>query len=201
MKPLQGIVAILRGVHPDEVLAIGHALVAGGIDIIEVPLNSPDPLESIARLARAFGDDVLIGAGTVLTPGEAEQVAAAGGKLVVSPNCDAAVIARTRALGMLSMPGVSTPTEGFAALAAGAHALKLFPAELLTPVVMKSWRAAFPRATQMFAVGGITSANLGAYKAAGAVGVGVGSTLYKPGRTPAEITPLARTLVAAWAAA
>jgi len=198
---LAGIVAILRGVRPDEVLAIGHALRAGGVRIIEVPLNSPEPFESIRRLAGTFGDDLLIGAGTVLTPAEAEQVAAAGGRLIVAPNIEPAVVERARALGMLTMPGVATPTEAFRALAAGADALKLFPAELLSPVVMKSWRAAFPKSTQMFAVGGITAANLGAYKVAGAVGVGVGSTLYKPGRTAAEIEPLARTLVTAWESA
>ena len=200
MKPLRGIVAILRGVRPDEVLDIAAALRDGGVGIIEVPLNSPAPLRSIELLARDFGQDLLIGAGTVLTPAEAEAVARAGGQLIVSPNIDASVVRRTRELGLLSMPGVATPTEGFAGLAAGADALKLFPAELLTPPIMKAWRAAFPKNAAMFAVGGVSVANVAAWKAAGAAGVGVGSALYQPGRTAAEIAPLARALTEAWAA-
>ena len=200
MKPLRGIVAILRGVRPDEVLDIAAALRDGGVGIIEVPLNSPAPLRSIELLARDFGQDLLIGAGTVLTPAEAEAVARAGGQLIVSPNIDASVVRRTRELGLLSMPGVATPTEGFAGLAAGADALKLFPAELLTPPIMKAWRAAFPKNAAMFAVDGVSVANVAAWKAAGAAGVGVGSALYQPGRTAAEIAPLARALTEAWAA-
>ncbi|MBI5719426.1 MAG: 2-dehydro-3-deoxy-6-phosphogalactonate aldolase [Burkholderiales bacterium] len=199
--PLQGVIAILRGVAPAEVLAVGHALVAGGIRIIEVPLNSPEPFDSISRLAREFGGQLLIGAGTVLTPAEVDRVADAGGRLVLAPNFDAAVVRQGRARGLLTMPGVATPSEGFQALAAGADALKLFPAEMLGPPVLKSWRAVFPQATPMFAVGGIGLHNLAAFKAAGASGVGTGSSLYAPGTAVAELTPRARALVAGWAAA
>ena len=198
---LAGVIAILRGVTPHEVLAVGKALLDGGIMIIEVPLNSPDPFESIARLARHFGERVLIGAGTVLTADEADRVAAAGARLVLSPNADPAVIGRTKARGMLSMPGVATPTEGFQALAAGADALKLFPAEMLGPPVMKAWRAVFPKQVPMFAVGGIGEHNLGAFKTAGAAGVGTGSSLYAPGTAAESITPRARAFVQRWAEA
>ena len=197
---LQGVIAILRGVTPAEVLAVGHALAASGIQIVEVPLNSPQPFDSIAALVREFGESLLIGAGTVLTPAQVDQVAQAGGRLVLSPNFDATVVAQTKARGLLSMPGVATPSEGFAALAAGADALKLFPAELLGPPVLKAWRAVFPPATAMFAVGGIGIHNLAAFKQAGASGVGTGSSLYAPGTAPAEITPRARALVERWAA-
>ena len=197
---LQGVIAILRGVTPAEVLAIGHALAASGIQIVEVPLNSPQPFDSIAALVREFGDSLLIGAGTVLTPAQVDQVAQAGGRLVLSPNFDATVVAQTKARGLLSMPGVATPSEGFAALAAGADALKLFPAELLGPPVLKAWRAVFAPATAMFAVGGIGIHNLAAFKQAGASGVGTGSSLYAPGTAPADIAPRARALVERWAA-
>lgn len=201
LPPLQGVVAILRGVTPAQVLAVGHALAAGGIRIIEVPLNSPQPFESIALLAREFGDELLVGAGTVLTLEEADRVAQAGGRLVLAPNFDAAVVRRAKAHGLLAMPGVATPSEGFQALAAGADALKLFPAEMLGPPVLKAWRAVFPKATPMFAVGGIGEHNLAVFKAAGATGVGTGSSLYVPG-TPAEaLTPRARHLVERWAIA
>ena len=198
---LKGVVAILRGITPGEVLAVGHALQAGGIAIIEVPLNSPQPFESIALLAREFGHQLLIGAGTVLSADEADRVADAGGRLVLSPNFDAAVVLRSKARGLLSMPGVATPSEGFQALATGADALKLFPAEMLGPPVMKAWRAVFPKTTPMFAVGGIGEHNLAAFKAAGASGVGTGSSLYAPGTPPADLTPRARALVQRWAAA
>ncbi|MEO7150773.1 MAG: 2-dehydro-3-deoxy-6-phosphogalactonate aldolase [Burkholderiaceae bacterium] len=198
---LHGVIAILRGVTPAEVVAVGHALRAGGIAIVEVPLNSPQPFDSIAALVRAFGDTLLIGAGTVLTPAQVDQVADAGGRLILSPNLDTAVVARTRQRGLLSMPGVATPSEGFAALAAGADALKLFPAELIGPPVLKAWRAVFPPATKMFAVGGIGAHNLGAFKQAGATGVGTGSSLYAPGTPASEITPRARALVDRWTVA
>lgn len=197
---LQGVIAILRGVTPAQVLAVADALRAGGIGIVEVPLNSPQPLDSIAQLARHFGDELLIGAGTVLTPEAVDQVADVGGRLLLSPHFDAAVVRRTKARGLLSMPGVATPSEGFQALAVGADALKLFPAEMLGPPVMKAWRAVFPRAVPMFAVGGIGEHNLAAFKAAGAAGVGTGSSLYVPGISPAELTARARALVACWAA-
>lgn len=198
---LQGVIAILRGITPAEVLAVGHALRAGGIRIIEVPLNSPDPFDSIAQLARAFGHELLVGAGTVLTPGDVDRVADAGGRLVLAPNLDAAVVRQGRTRGLLTMPGVATPSEGFQALAAGADALKLFPAEMLGPPVLKAWRAVFPKSTPMFSVGGIGEHNLAAFKAAGASGVGTGSSLYSPGTAAAELTPRARTLVERWAAA
>jgi len=198
---LQGIVAILRGMHPNEALAVGQALLDAGVRVIEVPLNSPEPLVSIERLARAYGDAALIGAGTVLSAAAADAAADAGAKLVLAPNFDATVVARCRQRGLLAMPGVATPTEGFQALAAGADALKLFPAEALGPPVMKAWRAVFPTATAMFAVGGVGEHNLAVYKAAGAAGVGTGSALFVPGVAPAELTKRARRLVQAWATA
>ena len=200
MTALQGVIAILRGVTPAEVLAIGRALIDGGIRVIEVPLNSPQPFDSIERLVREFGSEALIGAGTVLSAADADRVADAGARLVLAPNFDAAVVARTKARGLLSMPGVATPSEGFAALAAGADALKLFPAELLGPAVMKAWRSVFAPATPMFAVGGVGEHNLVAFKRAGATGAGIGSSLYAPGDEPAQLIDRARKLVALWAA-
>ncbi len=198
---LQGVIAILRGVTPAEVLAVGHALRAGGIRIIEVPLNSPEPFDSIAQLAREFGHELLIGAGTVLTAADVDRVADAGGRLVLAPNFDAAVVRQGKARGLLTMPGVATPSEGFQALAAGADALKLFPAEVLGPPVLKAWRAVFPKSTPMFSVGGIGAHNLAAFKAAGASGVGTGSSLYSPGTPAVEMTPRALSLVQSWAVA
>ncbi|HSW15629.1 MAG TPA: 2-dehydro-3-deoxy-6-phosphogalactonate aldolase [Ramlibacter sp.] len=199
MSGLAGIIAILRGVRPEEALEVGRALVAGGIGAIEVPLNSPRPYESIALLARELGDQALIGAGTVLGPDEVDQVAQAGGRLVLAPNFSAPVVQRSKQRGLLVVPGVATPSEGFAALAAGADALKLFPAELLPPVALKAWRAVFPANVAMFPVGGIDSQNLAAYKAAGATGAGVGSSLYRPGVAADELTRRAQALVAIWA--
>lgn len=198
LSDLHGVIAILRGITPGEVIAIGHALQAGGIGIVEVPLNSPAPFESIALLAREFGSTLLIGAGTVLQADDVDRVAAAGGRLVLSPNFDAAVVQRSCALGLVSMPGVATPSEGFQALAAGADALKLFPAEMLGPPVMKAWRAVFPASVPMFAVGGIGAHNIAAFKQAGAAGVGTGSSLYAPGIGAAQVTPRAQALVACW---
>ena len=148
MNALNGVIAILRGVQPAEVLAIGAALIEGGVRIVEVPLNSPRPFESIALLAREVGEQALIGAGTVLNAADADRVADAGARLVLAPNFDAAVIARCKARGLLSMPGVATPSEGFAALAAGADALKLFPGEMLGPPVHKAWRSVFPASSK-----------------------------------------------------
>lgn len=199
--PLQGVVAILRGITPAEAIAVGHALQAGGIRIIEVPLNSPEPFDSIERLAREFGEELLIGAGTVLTVADVDRVADAGGRLMLAPSFDAAVVKRGQARGLLTMPGVATPSEGFQALAVGADALKLFPAEMLGPPVLKAWRAVFPKTTPMFSVGGIGEHNLAAFKAAGASGVGTGSSLYSPGIAAAELTPRARVLVERWASA
>jgi len=201
MTTLTGVIAILRGVRPDEVLAIGRALFDGGIRVIEVPLNSPQPLASIERLAREFGSAALIGAGTVLSADDADRVADAGARLVLSPNFDASVVRRTKARGLLSMPGVATPSEGFAALAAGADALKLFPAELLGPAVLKAWRSVFAPATPMFAVGGVGEHNLAAFKRAGANGAGIGSSLYAPGAAPDALVDRARRLVVLWATA
>jgi len=198
---MQGVIAILRGVAPAEVLGIAHALLAGGVRIIEVPLNSPQPLDSLTLLVREFGAQALIGAGTVLTPQQADQVADTGARLVLSPNFDAEVVRRTKARGLSAMPGVATPSEGFQALAAGADALKLFPAEMLGPPVLKAWRAVFPAGTAMVSVGGVGENNLAAFKAAGAVAVGVGSSLYATGVAADEVTRRAQRLVAAWDAA
>ncbi|HSV80388.1 MAG TPA: 2-dehydro-3-deoxy-6-phosphogalactonate aldolase [Ramlibacter sp.] len=200
MTALNGIVAILRGVRPAEALQVARAVLAGGIRVLEVPLNSPQPLESIALLAREFGNQALIGAGTVLRPEEVDQVADAGGRLVLSPNFAPEVVVRTKARGLLSVPGVATPSEGFAALAAGADALKLFPAETLPPPVLKAWRAVFPRHVEMFPVGGVGEHNLADYRAAGAAGAGIGSALYTPAVPADELTRRARLLTQRWAA-
>ncbi|MFN0185871.1 MAG: 2-dehydro-3-deoxy-6-phosphogalactonate aldolase [Aquabacterium sp.] len=198
---LRGVVAILRGIRPDEIDAVAAALRRGGIGVIEVPLNSPQPLASIERLARDHGHEILVGAGTVLRPADVDRVADAGARLVLAPNMDPAVVGRCVARGLLAVPGVATPTEGFAALAAGAHALKLFPAELLAPPVLKAWRAVFPPGTAMVPVGGVGEHNLAAFKAAGAAALGIGSSLYSPGVAPDEIERRARRLVQAWDAA
>ncbi len=192
------IVAILRGVKPAEVTEIAAALIEAGVSTIEVPLNSPQPFESIALLARAFGEEALIGAGTVITPEEADQVAAAGGRLVVSPNCDAAVIARTLELGMRSMPGVYTATECFTAIKAGAGVLKLFPANLAGPEGLKALKAVLPPEVEMFAVGGASADNFAEWVAAGAGGFGIGTALYKPGASPEEVFQRASEIVAAY---
>jgi 2-dehydro-3-deoxyphosphogalactonate aldolase len=191
------IVAILRGVKPDEIDPIGDALVETGVTIIEVPLNSPRPFDSIARLSARHGGRALIGAGTVLEAAEAARVADAGGTLMVAPNFDADVVRAAKAAGLAALPGVMTPSEGFAALKAGADGLKLFPAEIIPPAVFKAWRAVFPADCLLLAVGGIGVDNLKTYAEAGASGYGIGSALYKPGRVPAEIGKLARALVAA----
>ena len=191
------IAAILRGVKPDEIDAIGDALVEAGITIIEVPLNSPSPFESIKRLAARHGERALIGAGTVLEAAEVARVKEAGGRLMVAPNFHAGVVLAAKAAGLAALPGVMTPSEGFAALKAGADGLKLFPAEIIPPAVFKAWRAVFPADTLMLAVGGVGIENLAAYRNAGASGYGIGSALYKPGRPAAETAKLVRALVAA----
>ncbi|HSW26713.1 MAG TPA: 2-dehydro-3-deoxy-6-phosphogalactonate aldolase [Burkholderiaceae bacterium] len=199
MIDIEGVIAILRGVQPDEVLDVARALADGGISVIEVPLNSPQPLDSIARLAReASALRVRVGAGTVLTAADVDRAADAGATLVLAPNFDADVVRRTVQRGVFSMPGVATPSEGFAALAAGAHGLKLFPGEMLAPPVMKAWRAVFEPGTAFYAVGGVGEHNIAAYKAAGAAGVGAGSALYAPGVALNELTRRARTLVDCW---
>ncbi len=189
------LVAIIRGVTPDEAEAIGAALIEGGIRIIEVPLNSPDPLRSVERLARAFGEDALIGAGTVLTAEQVGQVRDAGGRIVVSPNTDREVIAATAAAGMVSSPGYFTPSEGFAALEAGAHALKLFPAEAAAPKVLKAHKAVLPPHVPVLAVGGVTPETMMPWLEAGAAGFGLGSALYRPGQDAADTRARARTFV------
>jgi 2-dehydro-3-deoxyphosphogalactonate aldolase len=191
------IAAILRGVTPDEIDAIGDALVEAGVTVIEVPLNSPQPFESIKRLAARHGTRALIGAGTVLEVTDVVRLKEAGGRLLVAPNFDADVVRAARAAGLATLPGVMTPSEGFAALKAGADGLKLFPSEIIPPAVFKAWRAVFPADTLMLAVGGVGVDNVKTYADAGASGYGIGSALYKPGRPAGEIGKLARSLVAA----
>lgn len=194
----RGIIAILRGVTPEAVEAIGAALIDAGIDRIEVPLNSPDPIDSIARLARVFGRDAQIGAGTVLSVGDVAAVAAVGGRMIVSPNTDAAVIRATRAAGLDSFPGVFTPSECFAALAAGATGLKVFPASMMGTEGLKAIRAVLPPGTDVYAVGGVGAADFAAWRQAGAAGFGIGSALYRPGDDAAAVAEKARAIVAAW---
>lgn len=192
------LVAILRGVRPDEVEAIGEQLVDAGFTLIEVPMNSPDPFDSIARLARRFAGRALVGAGTVLTVDQVAQVRDAGGQLIISPNSDVAVIGATVRAGMVSMPGFFTPTEAFAAIAAGASALKLFPAEAAAPAVLKAQRAVLPGALPILVVGGISPANMTPWRQVGANGFGLGSALYKVGSTAEQVGEAARAFVAAW---
>lgn len=195
------LIAILRGVKPDEVVAIGAALIDAGISIIEVPLNSPDPLASIEALAKRFGDIALIGAGTVLTVEQVGQVARAGGRLIVSPSTDFDVIAATAAEGLVSAPGYFTPSEAFLALKAGATGLKLFPAEAATPALVRAQRAVLPRDVPLLIVGGVKPDALGMWFDAGADGFGLGSALYKPGQTAEQVGQQARDFVAAVAGA
>lgn len=197
MQPLP-LVAILRGLTPQEAPAIGAALAEAGFRILEVPLNSPQPLQSIELLARALGDHCLVGAGTVLTPGQVQDVASAGGRLIVMPHADTEVIASAHAMGLRCTPGVATPTEAFAALRAGADALKLFPAEQLPPPVLKAWRSVLPPGTALLPVGGITPERMAVYRQAGAAGFGIGSALYAPGTDAAEVGRRARAFIDAW---
>lgn len=177
------LVAILRGLSPAEAEPVGAVLVEAGFTLIEVPLNSPDPMQSIAILSRSFGDSALIGAGTVMTGADIAKVKAAGGRLIVTPHCDPALIRQAKAEGLFCIPGVATPTEAFAALAAGADALKAFPAEMISPAAIKAWLAVLPRGTRIMPVGGIGENNMKNYAAAGAAGFGLGSSLFKPGDT------------------
>jgi 2-dehydro-3-deoxyphosphogalactonate aldolase len=192
------LIAILRGLTPPEAAGIAAVLIEAGIDRIEVPTNSPAPFESIANIVEAFGDQALIGAGTILTTEQVDHVAEAGGKLIVSPNCDPDVIAHTKARGMQSWPGVFTPTEAFAALKAGADGLKLFPGSMAGPSGLQAMRAILPVGTRVFAVGGAGPENFDKWMAASADGFGLGSALYKPGMTTAEVAQRARAVVEAY---
>lgn len=194
------LVAILRGVRPDEALDVGHALRDAAFRVIEVPMNSPEPLESIRQLSSAFGEHCLIGAGTVLRTEHVAQIAAAGGRLIVMPHADVAVITAAKRAGLYCVPGVATPTEAFAAIHAGADAIKLFPAEQLTPAVLKAWRAVIPRDLAMLPVGGIAPETMAPYIAAGASGFGLGSALYVPGRDTDDIRRRAHAFAQAWKA-
>ena len=190
------LVAILRGITPTEVDAVGDALVDAGFTLIEIPLNSPSPFDSIARLAARLGERAMVGAGTVLDVEQVGQVAASGGTLIVSPNSDTQVIRAAVASGLVSLPGYFTPTEAFASLAAGAHGLKLFPADATPPAVLKAHRAVLPRQLPILAVGGIAVDNMADWIAAGANGFGVGSNLFKPGKSAADVANDARAFIA-----
>lgn len=194
----RNIIAILRGVQTVEAPAIAKALLDAGITTIEVPMNSPDPVGSIAAIVETAGDRALIGAGTVLTCEQVDAVAAVGGKLIVSPNTDPAVIACSVSKGLQSWPGVFTPTEAFAALNAGATGLKLFPGDMAGPKGMKAMRAVLPVGTKVYAVGGAGADNFAEWKAASADGFGIGSAIYKPGDTPEIVSEKARAIVAAY---
>jgi 2-dehydro-3-deoxyphosphogalactonate aldolase len=191
------LIAIIRGVDPLAAAEVGEALYEGGIRIIEVPLNSPEPFDSIARLRRRLGDRAMVGAGTVLRVEEVSAVAAAGGELIVSPVTNREVIAASAAGGLVSCPGFFTPTEAFAAIDAGAHALKLFPAEAASPAVLAALRAVLPREVPVIVVGGVTPQAMAAWKDANATGFGLGSGLYRPGQSPSETLNKARAFVAA----
>ncbi len=191
------LVAILRGIRPDEAEAVGEALVAAGLRIIEVPLNSPDPMDSIARLQRRFGDTALIGAGTVRSAANVEAVAAAGGGLIVTPHADPVLVRAAKAHGLLAVPGFFTPAEAFALLDAGADALKLFPAEGGSPAMLRSLLAVLPPGTMVLPVGGMEAGTLASWRAAGAAGFGIGSAIYKPGDDAAAVAAKAARLVAA----
>ncbi len=193
-----GIIAILRGVTADEVIAVADVLYAAGIRIVEVPLNSPDPFASIAKLVKHFGTRMVVGAGTVLSPQDVNLLKEAGGTISVSPDCNVETISRALALGLDPLPGVFTPTEAFAAIRAGAQHLKLFPAEVASPQTVKAWRAVLPKHIQIHAVGGVTPSNMAEWLACGVQGFGIGSSLYKSGMGINAVSESAATLVAAW---
>lgn len=194
------LVAILRGLTPDEAVEVGEALLEAGLTCLEVPLNSPQPLESIHRLRTALGDRAVVGAGTVLTPAAVHEVAGAGGQIIISPNSDPAVIQATRAAGLLSMPGFFTPSEAFTAIGAGAQVLKLFPAEVAGSAGLKAVRAVLPADQRVYAVGGVEPDSVAAWRSAGASGFGIGSAIYRAGRSAGETGDRADAFVAAWKA-
>jgi 2-dehydro-3-deoxyphosphogalactonate aldolase len=189
------LVAITRGVSPDEAEAIGDAIYEGGIRIIEVPLNSPDPLNSIERLAKRFGDQMLVGAGTVLDRADVARVSGAGGRIIVSPDTNVDVISATASAGLVASPGYFTPSEALAAIRAGATALKLFPAEAATPAVLKAQLAVIPKEVPIMVVGGVKPDSMRPWLDAGATGFGLGGGLYRPGQSPAETLDKARAYV------
>ncbi|MBU3740148.1 MAG: 2-dehydro-3-deoxy-6-phosphogalactonate aldolase [Rhodoferax sp.] len=195
------LIAILRGVLPSEVLGVAEVLLQAGFRVIEVPLNSPQALLSIERLAQRFGRQALIGAGTVLSEADVEDCVRAGARLVLAPNLHLGVVTRAVALGVAVMPGVATPSEAYSALAGGAHALKLFPADVLGPASFKAWRPVFPAGVGFFAVGGVHAGNLADFRAAGATGAGLGSSLYTPGLSLADLQDRAARILAAWRSA
>jgi 2-dehydro-3-deoxyphosphogalactonate aldolase len=191
------LIAILRGMKPEEAPWVLETLVAAGFQILEVPLNSPRRFESLAYLVRHAPPGVLIGAGTVLAESEVDEVAATGAKLMIAPNCAPPVIAAAKARGLITLPGVATPTEAFTALAAGADGLKMFPGELLPPAAVRAWRAVLPKETLLVPTGGVVPDTIAAYRAASADGFGIGSALYKPGMSPDELAQKAAAFVAA----
>jgi 2-dehydro-3-deoxyphosphogalactonate aldolase len=195
------LIAILRGLRPEEALDVGQALYEAGFRALEVPLNRPGATDCIATLVQGLPADALVGGGTMLTEADVDAVHAAGGRLMVSPNCDPAVIRRAVALGMLAAPGVATPTEAFAALAAGAHALKLFPAESLGHGGLKALKSVVPFGTDLWPVGGVTPESMGPWVKAGATGFGIGSQLFAPGTSAAQVGERAAAYVQAWKAA
>lgn len=197
----RNLIAILRGLHPSEAVPVCEVLIEAGFSKIEVPLNSPSPFDSIRLMAERFGDNALIGAGTVLTTEDVARVSEAGGRLIVSPNMDADVVKATKAAGLQSWPGVLTPTECFAALKAGADGLKVFPGFAMGQEGLRAIRAVLPSETQVYMVGGVGPDGFADWRAAGANGFGIGSALYKPGRTAQDIVPIARDMVAAYDAA
>jgi 2-dehydro-3-deoxyphosphogalactonate aldolase len=192
------LIAILRGLTPEEAEPVGAALIEAGFRCLEVPLNSPRPLESIAILRRCFDGVAIVGAGTVLTASAVDEVASVGGEIIISPNSNPAVIGATKARGLISLPAFFTPSEAFAALDAGADGLKLFPAEAAGPSALKAMRAVLPASVPIFPVGGVDAGSMGDYRRAGATGFGIGSSLYAPGRSITEISQRANALVSAW---
>ena len=195
-----GLIAILRGITTAEVEAVGQALVEADIRVAEIPLNSPDPFASIEKMAKAFKGKLVVGAGTVLSVQDVNLLKAHGGQISVSPDCNEAVIARAKELGLEPVPGVFTPTEAFAAIRAGATHLKLFPAEAASPLTVKAWRAVLPKHVKIYAVGGVTPANMQGWVGAGVAGFGIGSNIYKQGATAAEVAKSAKEFITAWRA-